>query len=184
MSNSPWGKIQSQIQLARGVRWVNTASHGGFLISQRFAQAYLSTAAVSRGMKWGSYLAFEEDSDATIILFETRAFDDQLGYTKNHDQQRLESLSRWHADYLLERNITPTYDGLKFFNENRQADRMRAVKDPDLIVSASGDWKQGVPAGMVEVITAVGTKHLVSSADYAKRNLNLTLLSTMVSVPA
>lgn len=94
MSNSPWGTIQTQTVLARGVRWVNTASHGGFLISRTFAEAYLSPAAVKRGKDWNGYLAYEEDCDATIILFETRAFDDALGYTRNHDAEQLVSLSR------------------------------------------------------------------------------------------
>lgn len=179
--STPWGAIQSQVSLARGVRWVNTASHGGFLISQRFANLHFSPAAVKRGKQWGAYLAFEEDCDATIILFETRAFDDQLGYTKNYDTERLQSLSRWHADYLIERGIEPDPEGLKWFNENRQIDRMRANKSPDLIISASGDWKQGVPKNMVEVTTADGQRWLVWAKDYDNRR-NLNLLSNYTAV--
>lgn len=173
MSNSPWGTIQSQVVLARGVRWVNTASHGGFLISHRFANAHLSPAAVKRGKEWGAYLAFEEDCDAMIILFETRAFDDALGYTKNHDVERLKGLSHWHADYLLERGIEPDADGLKFYNENKQHDRMRADKSPDLIVAAFGDWANWVPAGKVGLQTADGKRYLAPSSNYQTRHLNL-----------
>jgi hypothetical protein len=174
--NTPWGKSDSKITLARGVSWVSTPSHGGFMISKRFANLYFSAAAVKRGQEYGGYLAYEEDCDATIILFETRAFDDQLGITRNMDAERLQGLSRWHADYLIERSITPDPEGLKFFNDNRLQDRMRAEKSPNLIVSASGDWKASVPKGWVEVITADGSKHLVLASEYDNRT-NLNLLS-------
>ncbi len=95
----------------------------------------------------------------------------------------IESLSNWHADYLLEIGVQPTEAGLKYFNENKQRDRMRQDKSPDLIVSASGDWKEGVPKGMVEVTTADGSKHLVWAADY-DNCINLNLLSNYTSVKA
>lgn len=182
MSNSPWGTIQSQIVLARGVRWVNTASHGGFLISQRFANLYFSPAAVKCGRVWGNYLAFEEDCDATIILFETRAFDDALGYTRNYDVERLQSLSRWHADYLIERGITPDPEGLAWFEANRKADALRAAKSPDLIISATGSIAKWVPEGRVGVITADGKYWTVPASEYAPKTLNL--LSTYTDVQA
>lgn len=178
MSNSPWGAIQTQLVLARGVRWINTASHGGFLVSQRFANLHFSPAAVKRGKQWGSYLAYEEDCDATIIMYETRAFDDLLGYTRNHDTERLESLSRWHADYLIERGITPDPVGLKFFNDNRLRDRMYQDRSPDLIVSAVGDWHKDCPKGYVLVTTADDSRWLVPAKEYDNRNGVITLLST------
>jgi hypothetical protein len=185
--NTPWGVSDSKVTYRFGVSFVTTPSHGGFMVSSS-AQSLLSDAARKRGKKYGSYLAFEEDCDAYIILLEVmhsgEAMPDVMKYPLNIPTRErvIEALSHWHADYLIERGIEPDLAGLNFFNENKQRDRMQADKSPDLIVSASGDWKAGVPKDMVEVITAAGTKHLVWASEYANRNTNLTLLSQFVAV--
>jgi hypothetical protein len=187
--NTPWGKSDSKVTYRFGVSFVTTPSHGGFMVSPS-AQSLLSEAARKRGKQYGSYLAFEEDCDAYIILLEImhsgEAMPDVLKYLVNIPTRErvLEGLSSWHADYLLERGIQPTAEGLKFFNENRLHDRMRADKSPDLIVSASGSWAQWVPEGCVGVTTADGSRWLVRSDEYEKRNTNLTLLSHFKLVKA
>jgi uncharacterized protein DUF7007 len=179
--NTPWGKSDSKTTLAKGVSWVGTSSHGGFAITPTAALRYLSTAAVSRGLKYGGYYFFEEDCDFAIVMLEMHEF--LMGVSVitfpvnlSTKEKLIEGLSRWHADYLIERGITPDPDGLKFYNDNRKADCMRRDKSPDLIVSASGDWHQDCPKGFVLVTTASGERWLVNASEYDNR-ANLNLLS-------
>jgi hypothetical protein len=177
--NTPWGKSDSIQRFERGLSFVSTPGHGGFAITPQVALKHLSTPAVAKAQKYGSYYFFEEDCDAFIILLEVPTT--RNGMTED---KIIDSLSHWHADYLIARGIQPTANGLKFYNDNRLEDRMRADKSPDLIVSANGDWKQGVPKDMVEVTTADGARHFVWASEYAKRNTGLTLLSNFVHVQA
>jgi hypothetical protein len=178
---TPWGKSDSMQRIQRGLSFVGTPSHGGFMVSDGVARKQLSSAALLRGQRCGNYYAFEEDCDAYIVLLEIPA--SRQG-TLTDEKKIIEGLSRWHADYLIERGIEPDAEGLKFFNENRLHDRMRADKSPDLIVSASGSWAQWVPEGCVGVTTADGSRWLVRSDEYEKRNTNLTLLSHFKLVKA
>jgi hypothetical protein len=93
------------------------------------------------------------------------------------------SWSRSPADYLVERGIEPDPAGLKFFNENKQRDRMQADRSPDLIVSASGSWASWVPEDAVGVTTADGSRWLVKAEAYNNR-ANLNLLSHYSEVKA
>jgi len=180
--NTPWGKSDSKITLTRGISWVGTPSHGGFAITPSAALTYLSTAAVARAEKYGTYYFFEEDCDASIVLFELPAgLLAKLGGVPTNESL-IQSLSRWHADYLIERGITPDAEGLKWYNENKLSDRMRADKSPDLIVAAYGDWSEWVPAGRTGVQTADGRRYTVLASEYVAKNLNL--LSTHTDVQA
>jgi len=172
--NTPWGKSDSKITLTCGISWVGTPSHGGFAITPSAALTYLSTAAVARAEKYGSYYFFEEDCDASIVLFELPApMLEKLIYLPPTADNLLKDLSRWHADYLIERDITPDPDGLAFFEANRKQDAMRAQQHPDLIISASGDWADWVPKGRVGVITADHKRYTVPAVEYTVKTLNL-----------
>jgi hypothetical protein len=178
MSNSPWGKIDSRLTVTRGLSWVSTPSHGGFAVADGFARKNLSSAALLRGERKGGYYFYEEDCDAYIILLEVPV--SRQG-TETEESKIIAGLSRWHADYLIERGITPNQEGFKFFQENRLQDAMRAQKHPDLIVSASGDWKAGVPKGCVEVTTADGKRYHVLASEYDNR-VGINLLSDHTDV--
>jgi hypothetical protein len=173
--NTPWGISDSKTTLARGVSWVGTPSHGGFLVTKTAANKLLSAAAIKRGREFGAYLAFEEDCDAAIVLLELPQVLRLKWSTSVPTKEALvKSLSMWHADYLLEHGVEPDLEGLKFFNENKQHDRMRADKSPDLIVAAFGDHTSWVEPGTVGVITADDSKWLIKADEYdSRRNLNL-----------
>lgn len=180
--NTPWGKSDSKITLTRGISFVTTPGHGGFAVTPSAALTYLSTAAVARATKYDSYYFFEEDCDAFIVLFELPAsMLEKLGGIQT-EEQIIKALSRWHADYLIERGITPDAEGLKFFNDNRLSDRMRADKSPDLIVAAWGNWADWVPEGRTGVTTADGKRYTVPSSEYSVKTVNL--LSQHIDVQA
>ena len=180
--NTPWGKSDSKTTLAKGLSWVGTPSHGGFAITPSAALKYLSTAAVSRALKYGSYYFFEEDCDYAIVMLELlpTGLLSKLGGIPTREDL-IASLSRWHADYLIESEITPTDEGLKFFNDNRKADCMRRDKSPDLIVAAYGEWADWVPKGRTGVVTAAGERWTVPASEYSASPI-LNLLSNYSDV--
>lgn len=189
--NTPWGKSDNKITYSRGISFVSTPSHGGFAITKKVAGKLLSPAAQHRGESYGGYLFFGEDTAAYIILFElvherhpyNPAVPDVLNFPINIPTRDvvIRALSTWHADYLLERGITPDVEGLAIWNRHREEDRLREEKSPNLIVAASGDWKAGVPKGWVEVITADWKAHLVLASEYDNRS-GLDLLSNFTEV--
>ena len=67
---SPWGKVQSCHTLYDGVFSVGTESHGGIMVHQIVAGNVLSGAAIKCGFTDGSYLCFEEDCDAQVVIRE------------------------------------------------------------------------------------------------------------------
>ena len=67
---SPWGKVQSCTTLCDGVFSVVTESHGGIMVHQIVAGNVLSGAAIKCGFADGSYLCFEEDCDAQVVIRE------------------------------------------------------------------------------------------------------------------
>ncbi len=84
---SPWGKVQSCTTLCDGVFSVNTESHGGIMVHQIAAGNVLSGAAIKCGFADGSYLCFEEDCDAQVVI---RELMDRKLYRKRDRRKRSE----------------------------------------------------------------------------------------------
>lgn len=171
-TSSPWGKVDYVKNYQRGVRFVSTPSHGGFMISKGFAQKNLSIAAQKRAEEYNGYLCFEEDCLACIVLLElpnTRS-------EKTLPEQLIESLSYYNADYLIAVGITPEPKAYARYLESQEDSRLRAEKSPNLIVSALG-----LNDEVVKVYTADGTSHFVTTESYQKRT-GLNLLSNCVKV--
>jgi Domain of unknown function (DUF7007) len=103
--NTPWGRSDYEKKFERGLTWVSTPSHGGFLVARGTAERLLSPAAIAHGDPYGEYLAYEEDCDAAIILYELSQT--REGFSNVSDAELIESLSYWHIPYLTERGITP-----------------------------------------------------------------------------
>jgi len=103
---TPWGNSDSEKRYERGLTWVGTPSHGGFLVGKAYARKHLSPAAQAEGESFGQYLAFEEDCDATIILFELPQTWE--GFNNINPTDLLDSLCRWHPRYLAARGIAQT----------------------------------------------------------------------------
>jgi hypothetical protein len=103
---TPWGNSDSEKRYERGLTWVGTPSHGGFLIGKAYARKHLTPAAIAEGQPFGQYLAFEEDCDAAIVLYELPAT--REGFSNVTDEDLFLSLSRWHPAYLTARNIPAT----------------------------------------------------------------------------
>jgi len=68
--DTPWGKAHTQRQLADGVFWVETETHGGLLIENAQAEEILSEKALAIGKRWYDFLAFEQDKDMMVVFYE------------------------------------------------------------------------------------------------------------------
>lgn len=116
--NTPWGRADHQETLTRGLTIVSTPRHGGVMISKGFAEKNLSEVAIKKALIYNNYLAYEEDCDMSIIIFELPQY-----FTKENEtieeiaEEAKRSVSAWNADYLIERGIEPTEAEYKYYQE-------------------------------------------------------------------
>lgn len=68
--HTPWGVAETKQQLAVGVYLVRTAGHGGILIDKTVAPDMLSEKARLVGKPWEAFLAFEQEHEMMVVLYE------------------------------------------------------------------------------------------------------------------
>jgi hypothetical protein len=68
--HTPWGTSQHQHRIDAGVWEVDTAGHGGILVSKNAAKRLLSPEAIELGWKWLQWYAYEEDCGWAVFAFE------------------------------------------------------------------------------------------------------------------
>lgn len=100
---SPWGEIQACEMLAPGIFSVSTASHGGILVSNTVINT-LSPAARECGFWDGSYLCYEEDCQACVVLRELLDRDHRnvpswIKNTAEYEKDINQSLQRYNPAY-------------------------------------------------------------------------------------
>ena len=97
--HTPWGRAQTQRQLADGVFWVTTEVHGGLLIEIKQAEETLSEKALSIGKRWNDLLTFEQEKDMMVVFYEHPEWypwmEEELV-----EQLAEESLRRDHPNYF------------------------------------------------------------------------------------
>jgi hypothetical protein len=99
---TPWGRAQATTTFEPGFLFVETAGHGGFLLSRKFAADHLSEAGRRHGSEFAQWLAYEEDSDANIIFYEMRERLGEFAEGTSVDDVRA-SLDLYLGGYLSER---------------------------------------------------------------------------------
>lgn len=185
---TPWGESDETIILARGVVWVSTASHGGFLFTSDAAHKLLTTEARNAGDYCPAVqrYAYEEDCKAAIVFYEHPEYGVKVGIKSADNaeafkQSALETISAWDADYLIARGLTPEPKAYAHYLQNKEEDGLRKVHSPDLIVAAWGDWAEWVPKGRTGVQTAAGSRYTVPAKAYTdlQNSKGLTLLSRL-----
>jgi len=111
---SLWGEIQTEYRICRGLRYVTTAGHGGYMVSKGLANKILPPEVVRQGHPWGSYLCFEEDCAWAFVdyfLVDSGLLDGILNrntrYTKEEIKQLArETIERWYPEFT---NNNPIY---------------------------------------------------------------------------
>ena len=176
---SPWGGIQHSSVIARGLKAVSTAGHGGYMVTQKFADKYLSNACKKRALEYSNYLCYEEDCDYAILAYDLLdTFGEKMKSEKitleEYKTSLLESLSYYNPEYLMEIGVKPLEKQYNLYLERKKEEKMRADKHPDLIISALSVDKE-----TVKVWTADNNIHFVSKESYRdlRKNSKLLLLS-------
>jgi hypothetical protein len=165
--NSPWGAVDHCERFAEGVFFVSTPSHGGFKLEAK--HNLLIPAPFRREGGW-----YEEDCDAAIPMFFM-----PLLFKPQDVRNARQSLRNWHwrAWEAHFREIVPLTDSPC----KAQALFIEEHANDLLVISASGDWHQAVPKGMVGVTATIqgsrepGSRHqhfLVSKVEYDTREKN------------
>lgn len=112
-SRSPWGVVDHSQQIAEGVYWVGTPSHGGLMVRQRIASELLTPSAQKEAEPYGLWLCFEEDCAYAVALFERPEWADVMAkqYPPGAHQLTTERLhevvSLYHLPYLEAVNFPP-----------------------------------------------------------------------------
>lgn len=154
--NSPWGAIDACEEVAPGVSWISTPSHGGLRIVKTVAAQRLSQAARNRAIVQNDACWFEEDCLYAVAAYELedlwprmfRSSPDQS--TDDRRRELLHIISSYKADYLLERHIEPDPAGFAYWlvhqledvlGQLRQVDpqsAQRLIPNLDLVVDIEG----------------------------------------------
>jgi hypothetical protein len=179
--DTPWGKPQTLDLVADGIFHVSTASHGGILVSpERLASM---PDYMRKPLYGGRFACYEEDCEwpMPVLVFEKdfRSFYEREGTKKAEDIFSIAKaiLKNWQP------NIYERYYGIQLApGDSFKRDEeifYSTHRDSWLVVAACGDWKEGVPTGMVGVCARIGGYSnkdtskdwffLVSADEYDKR---------------
>lgn len=180
---SPWGGIQHSKVIAKGLKMVGTAGHGGYMATNLFAEKFLSKACAKNADIYNNYLCYEEDCHYKLLEFDLlnnhpKIFADKLLSDKNDLEEAkkslLEDISGYKPQYLIELGIEPSKEHYKRFLEREEYDRLRAKRDPNLIISAIIDKE--IDKEIIKVKTADGKCHYVTNKSYSKLQKETVLL--------
>jgi uncharacterized protein DUF7007 len=165
--HSPWGAVQHGEKLADEDFFVSTAGHGGIKLAQA---RNASIPDVFR--KEGGW--YEEDCDWAIPM-------DFLKLDLAKRDIAIATLKNWHwkaYESWFKEIIPPGSSFLKDEHLFQEANRANWV-----VISASGDWHEKVPEGMVGCVATLGGRRgdgrsprpaernfLVPADEYAKRD--------------
>lgn len=148
-TSTPWGLAQKVTNIARGIRSVSTAGHGGVLVSPT------KNAMVPEYMRKESG-AYEEDCEWAIpaIVFEAewRAWANTTSWTTGDFQMECawNSLKNWNPDAYHKFTGKTLEIGESYVNDERIL--KEKVRESYIVSGAWGDWQEGVPKGMIGVL--------------------------------
>lgn len=162
MKNSYWGKVQTSKTLVRGVTWVSTAGHGGFMISKGWAEKNLTETARKYGAVYGGYLCYEEDIRCEIIFLEHPEFHTNEIFTNEYNREKtIKNLSGYYPQYLIEVGIEPSEVEYQAFLSYERRNQRAKEKCPNLVVSALKENEN-----VTKVWTADERIHYVTAESY------------------
>lgn len=172
---SPWGGIQCSDVIARGLKSVSTARHGGYMVTNTFANKYLSNACRRLGMKYRNYLCYEEDCVYNLVNYDLLKYNPSI-FEKIRGDRPLEeiefeirkSLSLHYPKYLIEIGVEPVKEQYQIYLNNLERDKMIKENHPNCIVYAIS-----VDEEVVKVLTVDNKYHYVTKESYRKASKNI-----------
>ncbi len=178
---TPWGTADHSIEYRPGITFYTTSSHGGFFVSKRL------NVTIPDYMRQGDGW-YEEDCDWAIVAIcfpdDMQKRDEKEGADVQKTKDQAEhTFKNWHPDAwerwhgkTLERGESYKRDEATFHMEH---------KERWVTIAAWGDWKDGVPKGMVGVLATLGGERhtmgelrherafLVSTPEYSPRDFGM-----------
>lgn len=166
---TPWGKADSIEQIAPGIVFVGTSTHGGYKLEPSMNQKVNSVWRKQGG--W-----YEEDVDYNIV---------HLTFPNIFDSSKVDSAKKALKHYYPDEYEKVTGESVK--PEDSHVLRQRAFYKQHandwISYAAWGDWHDKVPKGMVGVVAKKGGREgsgpekyfLVPEKDYATRGENFVV---------
>lgn len=153
--SSPWGAVQDSRTIAPGIRWVSTASHGGYLLD---AGRQARMPEYMRAASWAGPGAYEEDCDWCMpALIFSAEFTAGIEKAAEMLAEAESTLRNWHPkvwEKFYGRELKP---GESMKNDEA---RSKAENAGNLVtVAAWGDWHKSVPAGMCALAACAGGRN-------------------------
>jgi hypothetical protein len=170
-TSTPWGIAQTVKNIARGIRSVSTAGHGGVLVSPT------KNAMIPEYMRDESG-AYEEDCAWAIpaVVFEAdwRAWANTTNWTTGDFQMECawSSFKNWKPEAY--EKFTGKVIQIGEFYVNDQKILNTQLRESFVVTAAWGDWQEGVSKGMVGVLARRASDSdrifcLVPKEEYKKR---------------
>jgi len=101
---TPWGRADAAYNLARGVTFYGTPSHGGLKVSRGAARSKLSPAAIKQADQWGGAYWYEEDVAIAIPLYEVPEWREQarrkMGMKSESEHSLERTIERYFPEYF------------------------------------------------------------------------------------
>ena len=97
--NTPWGKADRVVEIARGVKWVSTPSHGGLAVAKGAAEKLLTPAARELANYMGGYYWYEEDQQYSIPFYEHPEWAQITGSSGNKEDFE-KNLQKYYPNYF------------------------------------------------------------------------------------
>lgn len=143
--HTPWGSAQYVKTFGRGIAECGTASHGGVRVSRGLAEKVMLAAVLKQAIKQGGYYWFEEDCAYALVVL---TFPDR--FEEKHHEYAHNAGKNWYPELYTLITGKPVALEESYTLQKRKFEA--ETHDRFVVRSASGDWKEGVPKGMVEVL--------------------------------
>ena len=100
-----WGEITNEYRICRGLRFVHTPGHGGFLVGKKFAEKILPDEFREMGVENGHHLCFEEDCLYAFVmlpLIDTGLLDGFLNGADKEKQREyaINSIRHFYPEFI------------------------------------------------------------------------------------
>jgi len=141
---TPWGESQQETKLADGIVSYSTAGHGGIHVDQGHNLLIHKAWRIDDG--W-----YEEDCEWAKVAFQFPAY-----FTAKQVASAVETLKGYfYREYEI---VTGDKVDISESSVMRQDIWNKEHENHLQVISAYGTWCQGVPVGMVGVVTVLGSK--------------------------
>lgn len=168
---SPWGAVQDTTNVAEGIQFVETASHGGVYLSPERNRKVPGSIRNDPG--W-----YEEDSEWTIaaMVFPEEFRSHWAEGGKDPDEMMANAIRvirDWHPEAY--QAVTGEAPSLEESRELRRLHFEKQHAEDYVAIAAMGGWDETTPYGFVRVVATRGGDRSAESADFLVPDVEYTI---------